>query len=154
MADEPDVHDVTTGGAQSAPRSLFKLAPRRSSMLLVVVLAIWVATALLAATAERHVRGRASIVRGALGLCIGLVLIVIVRRMLRALVAPPPAPPRQVDARASEVVYTCPVCGTRVRLEVAATAKAPKHCGEEMEPSLGLSAASVGQRPAVRRRRA
>jgi hypothetical protein len=77
------------------------------------------------------------IARGAVGLAIGLVLIFVVRRMLRALVAPPPAAPPQVDARSSEVIYTCPVCGTRVRLEVAVTAKAPRHCGEEMEATLG-----------------
>ena len=76
------------------------------------------------------------IVRGLIGFSIGLVLIFVVRRMLGALAAPPPAPPRKVDARASEVVYTCPVCGTRVRLEVAVTAKAPRHCGEEMEATL------------------
>jgi hypothetical protein len=125
---------VTTGGAQSAPRSLFKLA-RGLAVLLLVVVAVWVATALLGRLPD-DTSAVSLVVRGAIGLSIGLVLIFIVRRMLGALAAPPPAPPRQVDARASEVVYTCPVCGTRVRLEVAATAKAPKHCGEEMEPSL------------------
>jgi hypothetical protein len=123
-----------TGGAQSAPRSLLKLV-RGLATLLVVLLAIGGATALLARL-PNDTSGPSLAIRGALGLAIGLVLIVIVRRMLRALAAPPPAPPRKIDARASEVVYTCPVCGTRVRLEVAATAKAPKHCGEEMEPSL------------------
>ena len=123
-----------TGGADGAPRSLLKLV-RGLATLLVVLLAIWGATALLARL-PNDTSGPSLVVRGAIGLLIGLVLIVIVRRMLRALAAPPPAPPRQIDARASEVVYTCPVCGTRVRLEVAATAKAPKHCGEEMEPSL------------------
>jgi hypothetical protein len=67
---------------------------------------------------------------------IGGALIFVVRRMLRALTEPPPPPPQTVDARFSEVVYVCPVCGTRLRLEVAATAKAPRHCGEEMEPEL------------------
>jgi hypothetical protein len=133
LADEPHLHEVT-GGAQSAPRSLFKLV-RGLLALVVVVLAVWGATALLGRLPnDTSVPSLA--VRAALGLVTGLVLIVLVRRMLRALAAPPPAPPRQIDARASEVVYTCPVCGTRVRLEVAATAKAPKHCGEEMEPSL------------------
>ena len=108
---------------------------RGLATLLVVLLAIWGATALLARLPS-DTSGPSLVVRGLLGFGIGLVLVVIVRRMLRALVAPPPAPARKVDARASEVVYTCPVCGTRVRLEVAATAKAPKHCGEEMEPSL------------------
>jgi hypothetical protein len=125
---------VTTGGAQSAPRSLFKLV-RGLAVLVLVVVAVWAATALLGRLPD-DTSAVSLVVRGAIGLSIGLVLIFIVRRMLGALAAPPPAPPRQVDARASEVVYTCPVCGTRVRLEVAATAKAPKHCGEEMEPSL------------------
>lgn len=108
---------------------------RGLATLLIVLLAVWGATALLSQLPD-DTSGRTLVVRGAIGLTTGLVLVVIVRRMLRALAAPPPAPPRQVDARTSEVVYTCPVCGTRVRLEVAATAKAPKHCGEEMEPSL------------------
>jgi hypothetical protein len=64
------------------------------------------------------------------------VLIAVVRRMLGALADPPPPPPQTVDATETEVVYECPTCGTRLRLEVAATAKAPRHCGEEMEPSL------------------
>ncbi len=104
-------------------------------MLLLVVLAVWGATALLGWLPD-DTSAPSLVVRGALGLTVGLFLIVIVRRSLRALAAPPAAPPRRIDARASEVVYTCPVCGTRVRLEVAATAKPPKHCGEEMEPSL------------------
>jgi hypothetical protein len=103
--------------------------------LFVVLLAVWGATALLGRL-PNDTSGPSLVVRGALGLSVGLVLIVVVRRSMRALAAPPAAPPRQVDARASEVVYTCPVCGTRVRLEVATNAKAPKHCGEEMEPSL------------------
>jgi hypothetical protein len=134
---DPDRTDleVVTGGAQSAPRSLLRLA-RSLVVLLVVFLAIWGATAILGRLPS-DTSATSLVVRGALGLSVGLVLIVIVRRMLRALAAPPPAPPRQVDARASEVVYTCPVCGTRVRLEVAVTAKPPKHCGEEMEATLG-----------------
>jgi hypothetical protein len=74
--------------------------------------------------------------RAGVGLVLGLVIILIVRRMLHALTEPPPPPPQTVDARMSEVVYVCQVCGTRVRLELAATAKAPRHCGEEMEPQL------------------
>ncbi len=134
MADESHVHDVPTGGADSAPRSLLKLV-RGLATLLVVLLAVWGATALLARL-PNDTSTPSLVVRGALGLSIGLVLVFVVRRSMRALGAPPAAPPRHVDARASEVVYTCPVCGTRVRLEVATTAKAPKHCGEEMEPSL------------------
>lgn len=74
--------------------------------------------------------------RAVIGLGVGLLLIIFVRRMLGALSeAPPPRPPT-VDARSTDVVYECPVCGTRVRLEVAATGKPPKHCGEEMEPQV------------------
>jgi len=81
--------------------------------------------------------GGASIaVRAGVGVLVGVVIIAIVRRMLRALTEPPPPPLQTVDARASEVVYVCAVCGTRVRLELAATTKAPRHCGEEMEPQL------------------
>jgi hypothetical protein len=76
------------------------------------------------------------VVRGLAGLSLGLVLIFIVRRMLGALADPPPPPPQTVDALETEVVYECPTCGTRLRLELAATAKAPRHCGEEMEPSV------------------
>jgi hypothetical protein len=75
-------------------------------------------------------------VRALVALIIGVVLIVIVRRMLAALGAAPPPPPAKVDARPADVVYVCTLCGTRVRLEVASTGKAPKHCGEEMEPEL------------------
>jgi hypothetical protein len=75
-------------------------------------------------------------VRAMMGLSIGAVLIVVVRRMLAALADPPPPAPQTVDALETEVVYECASCGTRVRLELAATAKAPRHCGEEMEPSL------------------
>lgn len=135
MADERHLQEVSTGGAgDGAPRSLLKLV-RGLGTLLVLLLAVWGATALLSQLPD-DTSAATLVVRGAIGLTAGLVLVVIVRRMLRALAAPPPAPARQIDARTSEVVYTCPVCGTRVRLEVAATAKAPKHCGEEMEPSL------------------
>lgn len=73
-------------------------------------------------------------VRAALALAIGVVLVVVVGRMLRALAAPPPPAPPTVEATLADVVYECPTCGTRVRLEVAATGKPPRHCGEEMEP--------------------
>jgi hypothetical protein len=81
--------------------------------------------------------GTSSVVlRASVGVVLGIVIIFIVRRMLHALTEPPPPPPETVDARTSEVVYVCQVCGTRVRLEIAATVKAPRHCGEEMEPQL------------------
>ncbi len=76
------------------------------------------------------------VIRGLVALGIGLALIAVVRRMLAALAEAPPPPPATVDARPSEVVYECEICGTRVRLEVAATGKAPRHCGEEMEAKL------------------
>jgi hypothetical protein len=101
-----------------------------------VLLAIWGVTALLGRLPSDTSAGTL-VVRGLVGFTIGLVLIVIVRRMLRALAAPPPAPAPKVDARTADVVYVCPICGTRLRLEVAATAKAPRHCGEEMEATIG-----------------
>jgi hypothetical protein len=75
-------------------------------------------------------------IRASVGLGIGLVLTFFVRRMLRALTEPPPPAPPTVQASSADIVYECPVCGTRLRLEVAATGKAPRHCGEEMEPSV------------------
>jgi DNA-directed RNA polymerase subunit RPC12/RpoP len=38
----------------------------------------------------------------------------------------------------TDVVYVCIVCGTRLRLEVAATGKAPRHCGEEMDAQVAF----------------
>jgi hypothetical protein len=133
----PDQEDVLepAGGASSAPRSLLRLA-RSLAVLVGIIGALWLITVLLGRLPGDTSTGTL-IMRGAIGFSIGLVLILVVSRMLRALAAPPPAPPRKVDARFSEVVYECPVCGTRVRLEVATTAKAPKHCGEEMEARLG-----------------
>jgi hypothetical protein len=75
-------------------------------------------------------------IRAIVALAIGLMVIAVVRRSLAALGAAPPAPPPKVDARPADVVYVCTLCGTRLRLEVAATGKAPKHCGEEMEVQL------------------
>ena len=77
------------------------------------------------------------VTRAAVGLVLGALLVWVVRRMLRALAAPPPPPPATIDARPADVVYECPVCGTRVRREVAATAKPPTHGGEEMEARIG-----------------
>ena len=134
MPDQPEANELT-GGAASAPRSLFRLV-RTLAFVLGFFLVVWIATVLLDRLPGDTSTG-SLVVRGLLGFSAGLVLTVVVWRMLRALAAPPPAPPRKVDARLSEVVYECPVCGTRVRLEVATTAKAPKHCGEEMEASLG-----------------
>lgn len=76
------------------------------------------------------------VIRGAVGLAVGIVVVVFVWRTLRVLTGPAETPPPEVDARLSEVVYSCGVCGTRLRLEVASTGKAPRHCGEEMEPEL------------------
>lgn len=75
----------------------------------------------------------ALVVRASVALGIGLILILIVARMLGALTTPPPPSPPTVDATPVDVVYVCTVCGTRLRLEVAATGKAPRHCGEEMD---------------------
>lgn len=109
----------------------------RSLVGLLVIVAVAVVIVVAAALVPRGTDAGSLVARGALGLGIGIVGFLVVRRMLRALVAPPPPALPTVDARPADVVYECPVCGTRVRLEVAATAKAPKHCGEEMEPSIG-----------------
>lgn len=74
--------------------------------------------------------------RGGVALAIGVALIVLVARVLGALSEPPPPSPPTIDAREADVVYRCIVCGTRLRLEVAATGKAPRHCGEEMEATV------------------
>lgn len=76
-------------------------------------------------------------IRGGVALLVGLVLITFVRRMLRSLSEPPPPPPPTIEAASADVVYECGICGTRVRLEVAATGKAPRHCGEEMDAAVG-----------------
>jgi hypothetical protein len=104
---------------------------------LVAVVVVIAAIAVSAALVPSGTETSTLIARAAIGLAIGLALTFVVRRMLRALVAPPPPPPLTVDARPADVVYECAVCGTRLRLEVAATAKAPRHCGEEMEAKIG-----------------
>ena len=128
----PDDPEFSTGGLDEAPRSSFQGAKRSLGCIMVLVgisAAVAISTAFL--PEGRHTG--ALVLRAGIGLGIGVALIVVVRRMLRALVVPPPAPPSRVDARRTDVIYECAVCGTRVRLEVAATAKPPKHCGEEME---------------------
>jgi len=106
---------------------------------MVVLLVVVIGGGALVVFAGRLPEGtstRSLVIRGLVGLTIGIIITVVTRKMMRALTDPPPPLPERVDARATEVVYECPVCGTRVRLEVAATAKAPKHCGEEMESSI------------------
>ncbi len=127
--------DSSTGGPARAPRSLFRRLARPILLAVVGVgaLVVLVATPTLLPSGTN---ARSLITRGATALAIGAGIIFVVRRMLRALVLPPPPAPQTVDARPSDVVYVCPVCGTRVRLEVAATAKPPKHCGEEMEATI------------------
>jgi hypothetical protein len=131
----PDDRGSTAGGLAEAPRSSFRRA-RRSIGCLIVVIGLSAAVAASTASLPEGTEATTLVLRGAIGLGIGIVLIVVVRRMLGTLVAPPPAAPTTVDARRADVIYECPVCGTRVRLEVAATAKPPKHCGEEMEPRI------------------
>lgn len=109
----------------------------RVALLAIVVVALASTAAVSGSLLPEGTATSSLVVRALAGLAIGLVLVMVVRRMLGALVAPPPPPAERVDARPADVVYECPVCGTRVRLEVAVTAKAPKHCGEEMETLLG-----------------
>jgi hypothetical protein len=125
----------TTGGSDGAPRSIRRFL-RFLVGLGVFAIAVWAATTFLGRLPS-DTRTGSLVIRGLVGFGIGLILVVVVRRMLRALVQAPPAPPRRVDARTADVTYECGVCGTRVRLEVASTAKAPRHCGEEMEASVG-----------------
>lgn len=109
---------------------------RRAAGVLAIVGVLY-ALALGAGRLPSGTSGGSLVVRGLVGLAIGLVLVIFVRRMLRALSEPPPPSPKMVDVPGSDIVYECTLCGTRVRLEVAATGKAPKHCGEEMVPKLG-----------------
>jgi peptidoglycan/LPS O-acetylase OafA/YrhL len=110
-----------------------RVRPLKIAAVVAALVAIFVAVAVQLPSGT----GAASItIRAVVALVIGVFLIVVVRRMLGALGEAPPPPPAQVDARPAHVVYACNVCGTRLRLEVAATGKAPKHCGEEMEPTL------------------
>lgn len=127
MSDEAEEQSQTGG----------RPAPRRSSRLLGVVLVV-VAVVLVAAVARTPTSTDVGtlVLRAAAALAVGAVLIRFVVRSLRSMAEPPPPTPAPVDAGSTDVVYECPVCGTRVRLEVAATGKAPKHCGEEMEPRL------------------
>ena len=134
MTDDEN-YEVGTGGPNRAPRSLFSRLIRTFLGFIVVVAGIWIVV--VAAGALPRQTGLSNLIlRGAIGLSIGLVLTLLVRRMMRAFGESPPPAPMKFDARETDVVYECPVCGTRVRLEVAATAKAPKHCGEEMEAKL------------------
>ena len=109
------------------------MRPLKIAVFIVALIAIGVAVTVQLPSGTN---GSSLAVRAFVALLIGGVLIVMVRRSLAAFGAAPPPPPLQVDARPADVVYVCTLCGTRLRLEVASTGKAPKHCGEEMEPEL------------------
>jgi hypothetical protein len=133
LKEDNELH-VTTGGPERAPRSVSRRV--RSTIWRLCVLA---AVILLAVGIGRLPSGtdRTSLLlRGGMGAAIGVVLMVVVRRSMRALVSPPAPSPEQIDATQADVVYECPLCGTRLRLEVASTGKAPRHCGEPMEAKL------------------
>jgi hypothetical protein len=134
LRNDPNFDDLT-GGPAGAPRSIRGRTTRRVAGL-VLGLAVVVGFIELIAHLPSNTGAGSIAFRAIAGLVIGGVVVVIVRRALRALTEPPPPSPQTVDARTSEVVYVCQVCGTRVRLELAATTKAPRHCGEEMEPQL------------------
>jgi hypothetical protein len=135
--DQIESNEVT-GGPERAPRSFVGRVLFIVLGLFALVAAIWIVVMVLGNLPGDTGKGSLAI-RAAVGLSIGLVFTFFAWRMLRALTEPPPPSPPTVEAQSSDVVYECPVCGTRVRLEVAATGKAPKHCGEEMEPSLASS---------------
>jgi hypothetical protein len=127
-------HEFETGGPSGAPRFLLRRLLRALAVLIIVVV---LGSLAVARGLPDGTNASSLVIRGAVGLAIGLALIFVVRRMIGALIDPPPPAPERVDARRADVTYECPVCGTRVRLEVAATTKAPRHCGEEMEASVG-----------------
>jgi len=105
---------------------------------LVGVVAFVVVVAVVIGRLPTETSAGSLVIRAAAAFAVGIGLIVVVRRALRAMGDPPPAPPQTVDAGPADVVYECSVCGTRVRLEVASTGKAPKHCGEEMEAKVSI----------------
>jgi hypothetical protein len=43
-----------------------------------------------------------------------------------------PPEPKAEDVSASALKYVCPVCGLELRVEVATTDRAPRHCREAM----------------------
>ena len=43
-----------------------------------------------------------------------------------------PPEPEAEDVSGSELKYVCPVCGLELRVEVATTDRAPRHCREAM----------------------
>jgi hypothetical protein len=134
LPDETEAQGSPTGDLEEVPRPV--LGRILGTALVVGVVVVGGATLVLfAGRLPEGTNTLSLVVRGIVGLTIGLALTFFVRRMLGALSDPPPRP-ATVDATEADVVYECPVCGTRVRLEVAATAKAPRHCGEEMEPKL------------------
>ena len=127
-----------TGGPERAPRSFVGRVLFIVLGLFALVAAIWIVVMVLGNLPGDTGKGSLAI-RASVGLAIGLTFTFFARRMLRALTEPPPPTPPTVEAQSADIVYECSVCGTRVRLEVAATGKAPKHCGEEMEPSVATS---------------
>ena len=56
--------------------------------------------------------------------------------VLRALAAPPPAPPSAGELRRVKFLYRCELCGTEVRMTTAIEENPdpPRHCMEAMEP--------------------
>ncbi len=129
-------HEELETGGRKAPRPPFGRLVFRLLAVLLAIAAVAGLAVVLGQLPSDTSRPNL-ILRAAVGLGTGLMLLAIVWRMLGALAQPPPAPPERLDARAVDVVYECGVCGTRVRLEVAATGKAPRHCGEEMEAAVG-----------------
>ncbi|MEX0874899.1 MAG: hypothetical protein WD646_14510 [Actinomycetota bacterium] len=134
MPDQAESYELT-GGPERATRSFAGRVVRIVLIAFALVAGISLVVAALGRLPGDTGSGSLAI-RASVGLAIGLVLTFFVRRMLRALTEPPPPAPPTVQASSADIVYECSVCGTRLRLEVAATGKAPRHCGEEMEPSV------------------
>ena len=65
----------------------------------------------------------------------GFLIIRIGLAMLRGLAKPPPEPPPAGELRKVKIAYRCSICGTEVRMTVAADEDPdpPRHCLEDMD---------------------
>lgn len=65
----------------------------------------------------------------------GFIILRIGLTMLRGLAQPVPKPPPAGELRKVKIMYRCSVCGTEVRMTVAADIdpEPPRHCLEDMD---------------------
>lgn len=119
------------------PRSSRELARYRKAVTSLFALGFVLGVVFLIPRLPRDTEITTLALRLGVGLVIGGVIVRVVARYLGAMTAPPNTQAAEtVEAEETEVVYTCVVCGTRVRLERAGTGKAPRHCAEPMEPAV------------------